>query len=298
MQMLRHAYEETALLDRLSLATFSQAGALARAYQAALDGLEGVLDAIRARRVITRLVEDVRLVLFQAITDAERIGSFRADKDLRALDLIRTIGVSAVAGVAVDALMATATAQAQNAYAVIVTQPESKLGDTVRGLLTPNRIAPEVDRWIVATAGAGYREPVERAIAPEPSRYVRQAIAVIDERTTECCLRIHGQIAETDAPFQPSGDPWPSAQKYGFNANGDTGFHWYCRTRWVLVARDEVDDAMTSNMRKAALFEFERRRAEGNLKRGAEEIHPANAFSVRDTTKARMRAAGLETEAI
>ncbi len=55
------------------------------------------------------------------------------------------------------------------------------------------------------------------------------AVAVIDNRTTDCCQRVHGQVQPLDQPFVLTGEPrfadrmqWP-------------GFHWRCRTSVVVV---------------------------------------------------------------
>lgn len=58
--------------------------------------------------------------------------------------------------------------------------------------------------------------------------YRRQAIAAIDKRTTQCCLKVHGQIVDIDKPFQLSGTP-----RYGSELMWPP-FHWRCRTSIVL----------------------------------------------------------------
>jgi hypothetical protein len=58
--------------------------------------------------------------------------------------------------------------------------------------------------------------------------YQKQAIATIDERTTDCCLQVHGQIQPIDEPFILPGSP-----RYADEIQ-DPPFHWYCRTSEAL----------------------------------------------------------------
>jgi hypothetical protein len=43
--------------------------------------------------------------------------------------------------------------------------------------------------------------------ATGPDRLQKQAVAIIDDWTTECCLNVHGQIQDIDQPFELSGSP-------------------------------------------------------------------------------------------
>jgi hypothetical protein len=51
--------------------------------------------------------------------------------------------------------------------------------------------------------------------------YQKQAIATLDERTTDCCLRVHGQTQPIDEPFKLTGTP-----RYADEIQ-DPPFHWY-----------------------------------------------------------------------
>lgn len=102
-------------------------------------------------------------------------------------------------------------------------------------------------------------------------RWRKQAIAAIDERTTDCCLRVHGQVQDLDKEFHLIGTP----RFRDYIAHPP--FHMYCRTAETLwVERFETVGITTAQMRDAANAEINAR-ADGSRK----EIHPANAISRR-----------------
>lgn len=102
--------------------------------------------------------------------------------------------------------------------------------------------------------------------------YQRQAIAAVDERTTDCCLRVHGQIVGVDEQFRLTGTPKFSDTKK------NPPFHWNCRTGTSLYVEDFEDFGVTTGeMREAAQTELQAREITGRR----EEIHPAHATSGR-----------------
>lgn len=102
--------------------------------------------------------------------------------------------------------------------------------------------------------------------------YQKQAIAAIDERTTDCCLQVHGQIQNIDDPFHLTGTP-----RFADEVQ-DPPFHWYCRTATALY-RPEFEEIgiPTSEMQDAAAAELEAR----DRTKTRVEIHPAHATSRR-----------------
>lgn len=101
--------------------------------------------------------------------------------------------------------------------------------------------------------------------------YWKQAVAAIDERTTDCCLQVHGQVQPLDKPFELSGTP-----RFGDKIQNPP-FHWYCRTATALY-RPEMEQTglTTTDMVSAAKAELAAR-----LKGGRVVIHPSNAVSRR-----------------
>lgn len=100
----------------------------------------------------------------------------------------------------------------------------------------------------------------------------KQAVAAIDENTTDCCLRVHGQIQPLASPYDLKGRP-RFADKIAFPP-----FHWNCRTSSTAYHRDFERGARitTQDMVEAARAE-RRARRDGSR----EEIHPAHATSRR-----------------
>ena len=106
----------------------------------------------------------------------------------------------------------------------------------------------------------------------EQTDYQRQACCAIDERTTNCCLNVHGQIVEMKGKFHLIG--YPSFAMFMENPP----FHWYCRTAIVLY-HAKMDDygISTQMMENYAKMELLARATTGQVV----EIHPAHATSRR-----------------
>lgn len=104
------------------------------------------------------------------------------------------------------------------------------------------------------------------------TKYQKQAIATIDERTTDCCLRAHGQIQPLDEPFHLTGTP-----RFADEVQ-DPPFHWYCRTSEALYNEAFEDVGITTEkMKDMAQIELEDRELTGKRI----EIHPSHSTSRR-----------------
>lgn len=104
------------------------------------------------------------------------------------------------------------------------------------------------------------------------AEYSKQAIATIDERTTDCCLRVHGQIKPIDEPFHLTGTP-----RYADNVQ-DPPFHWYCRSTEVLYnPAFEEFGIPTDKMRDMAVLELDARELTGRRS----VIYPSHSTSRR-----------------
>jgi len=102
-------------------------------------------------------------------------------------------------------------------------------------------------------------------------QYEKQAIAVIDQNTTDCCLMVHGQTQPLDKPFVLYGTP-----RFADKLDSPP-FHWNCRTASSLyLKRMEEFGVSTQEMRDAANAE-QKAREEGSKA----ETHPAHATSRR-----------------
>lgn len=154
--------------------------------------------------------------------------------------------------------------------------PELILGDGPslhsdrKGALQPAPIAAELGFWLAMAASAGYLAWIlgRGGRSEQQIPFEKQAIAAIDERTTNCCLRVHGQIVGLRDKFVLRGTP-RFADRLAWSP-----FHWYCRTS-VALYLERYDEGFTGQMRQAARTELADREA------GREEIHPASATSTR-----------------
>jgi len=121
------------------------------------------------------------------------------------------------------------------------------------GILTPGPVVREGGRWLAWMMMAGWQDAVTGAGAEEG--WFKQACAAIDERTTDCCLRVHAQAVPLEGNFRLTGEP-----RYADEMQWSP-FHWWCRTSVALLPADEVGDDVTGWMRGAADAELERRAA-------------------------------------
>ncbi len=189
-----------------------------------------------------------------------------------------------------DAWMAAYDAQAAQLRALAVAGDESAiLGDDGRvGAMSPAPIIREGARWLTIAAAAGMSYGIDASLNRARAReeWQRQAVAAIDGRTTDCCLRVHGQTVGMKESFSLSGTP-RFADKMK-----DSPFHYYCRTVWTLVRAEDAKDRLTQQMQEAASYELEQRALTG--KPGA--FGPASATSRRTGVQvARKRSASSKT---
>jgi hypothetical protein len=102
-------------------------------------------------------------------------------------------------------------------------------------------------RRLVITAENGAKHAAIGELERDIPEVQKQAIAVIGENTTDCCLRAHGQIQPNDQPFTLTGTPrFADEMMY-------CPFHWNCRSSiamWHPVF--ERSGLTTANMRKSA----------------------------------------------
>lgn len=97
-------------------------------------------------------------------------------------------------------------------------------------------------RRSVITAENGARDVVYRQYAEQIPGLQKQAVAAISDKTTDCCLRVHGQVQPLDQPYRLTGEP-RFADEMMYPA-----FHWNCRTASVAYHPDfERGSRMTTS---------------------------------------------------
>lgn len=232
-----------------------------------------------AQDALTSMRATLRATGREGLQTAADAGRESAERQLAAY---RADGLTGAQGIGerpdVDALlngwMATFDQQADAILAVLAAgqDPTLVLGDEGRlGLLQPAPMAAEGSYWLAAALALGL---TAWAIGGQERRsrvdWDKQAIAALDERTTDCCLRVHAQIVRLRERFRLTGTP-----RYADRMDWSP-FHWWCRTSVVLYLA-QFEDGISQQMRDAADAELERRTETG----GRVEIHPAHGRSRR-----------------
>lgn len=110
-------------------------------------------------------------------------------------------------------------------------------------------------RRTVITAENAAKHAVLLEVRESVPEVQKQAVSALGRNTTNCCLRVHGQIQPVDEPFELTGTP-RFADRMMYPA-----FHWRCRTTVSMYHPSfEHSGLTTANMRAAAQAELARRR--------------------------------------
>ena len=117
--------------------------------------------------------------------------------------------------------------------------------------------AERATRRLVVHAENAARQDLIQQVRTDVPEVRKQAVAVIQGRTTETCLHVHGQIVDVDKPFDLGGYQPQFAQKMMH-----TPFHWHCRTSITMWhPRFEQGGLNTANMMSSARAELRKRRS-------------------------------------
>jgi hypothetical protein len=170
---------------------------------------------------------------------------------------------------AMDAVIAGLDNQAARISSILIAGLDDSLimGDANHvGLLRPSEIITSVNFWISTLLWSNFERTLKRKVDTKEIYFDKVAVAALDQHTTDCCLRVHGQVQPIDAPFHLDGFPryadlmdWPP-------------FHWHCRTS-IALKRHDIDDLVIDDL-KVSAEDLLQERAKGI----AREIYPANAF--------------------
>ena len=293
-QAIKNALDTSDDIDTLFAKMGSAAhprGAVVALYRSAVREIDQNLDNPAAvREILQSLRTRLIMAYTQLLNDAASAGASRGERDIIITDLAQAgtpdADPSNIVQSARAAIEAVVDSQIKQIYAQINMGADKAVivGDEGRvGLLSP-AVALLVGRQLIAAVVN--RSKSERLIAaatnvrgivlPSTSQlarvgvYKRQAIAAIDERTTDCCLRVNGQIVGLDEMFKLTGTP-RFADKLT-----DPPFHYACRTSVALIHEDDVDDKLTREIREASQAEIKAREDGSRV-----EINPADARSRR-----------------
>jgi hypothetical protein len=292
---LRAGDEINRLIGRLGTADHPRGEVLVayrnaqRGVRAALDHEPGFQRDMTLRDALGGLRVAVRQTARESLSAAVSSGQEQAERQAAAWGLGQRSEVrgqrSGVDTAAMEAAwLGTVDAQVNTALALAATGADEAeiVGDESRaGVLRPAPVVAEGSRWVAAAVAAALigwwdwllEEPGgERGGGRGRAGWSHQAVAAIDERTTDCCLRVNGQIQPMDKPFHLTGTPRFASEQMA------PPFHWYCRSAEVLLPAGAEDDKLTTGMRDAARRELAARGPDG---KNRVEIHPAHARSRR-----------------
>ncbi len=253
---LRTSNELKRLFNRLGNVDHPN-GRILAAYRQARRALKGnignqmvVLDALRELR--QAIAETVR----SQLQEAQDAGIRQATTELALYGLPNTAYV-APSVVELGAVMATFDGQAAQVRGLALQGDESMiLGDATRvGALGPGIVTREAAKWLATVAISAWSsvttDNVERVSGQED--FLRQAVAAVDKRTTDCCLRVNGQTVGMNEPFHLTGTP-----RYA-DYQMMPPYHDRCRTAQALVRRREASDDITQRLKATARAELGRR---------------------------------------
>lgn len=277
---------------------FSRLSSLSLPYQTARRGVRETLTGKGTRDVSTPLAalrQSTHLITEKLLTQALTLGLSSGYRQasawspssplLRSSLIPGTRGVSpALLGLSIgashQAWMAIVEKQILAVQALVATgaSVDEILGDEGRqGVLRESETATEGSRWITDLTSAAviafllwllskdWSIPVYGTQQPT---WDHQVVATIDERTTDCCLRAHGQVVPLTKDFTLTGYP-----RYADHLPHPP-FHWYCRTSEVMLPHHLANDQVTQAMISAS-------RAELAARPSRVEIHPSSATSRR-----------------
>lgn len=114
--------------------------------------------------------------------------------------------------------------------------------------------AERMTRRLVITANNAAKNAYLTRAREELPDIRKQAVASISSRTTDTCIRVHGQIQDVDRPFVLTGEPKFAREMM------HPAFHWNCRTAETMWhPAFERSGLTTANMRSSAEAELKRR---------------------------------------
>lgn len=111
-------------------------------------------------------------------------------------------------------------------------------------------------RRAVITAENATKVEAIGVVAEQVPEVGKQAIAAIGKNTTDCCLRVHGQIKRVSEPFELTGEPRFADRMMA------PSFHWNCRTA-VAMHHPFFEESMpTAKLKEDAKAELAKRETE------------------------------------
>lgn len=249
------------LFGRLGTAEHPR-GAVLVAYRNARRAMRDVLRRrtlampLEAREVMGGLKNGVRTAVDAMLDSAVVLGWQQAQAEAQVWELEPLMPFVDTVSMTED-IVGMVEQQERGILATLATGADPSLilgGDTTAGLLRPDAVEREGARWLTTAAGLALLGALAPGMQAAGDEWGKQSVAAIDDRTTECCLRVHGQVVPLDKQFHTTGTPaWAEWQNW-------SPFHWHCRTSVTIVLMSEADDDLTAMLLAQATAEIALRR--------------------------------------
>jgi len=237
------------------------------AFGLARRNLYGKLDDTRhVNRTLAQLRETARAMLEKQILAAARAGEKQAAREIAIYDELPRVDIdtdtyiesaASVMDAEIDRMLAQVRAASLTGgdEALILGDGGMSSDDGRMGLLRASALLGVATAWIAQTALLAYNTTIDASVSKTRARseWMKQAIAALDGRTTDCCLRVHGQTVPLKAKFRLTGEP-----RYADEMDNPP-FHHRCRTATALVRAEDAADDLTKRMREDAAAELDAR---------------------------------------
>ncbi|MDR3572870.1 MAG: hypothetical protein P4L50_03330 [Anaerolineaceae bacterium] len=249
-------------------------GIITTAYRNAQAGIKTALQNEYSTAAVRDQLEQLRQSVQGGVTDAltrsQILGASIARKQLDIYGYsggaLGTVALSTQLHSAASAITSKTETQIATATAMLQTgaDPGLIVGDDERqGVIRSGEILIATAFWLATLNWDAYSDSVSQA----NGNFQKQAIAALDNKTTDCCLQVHGQIQDMDNPFQLDGEP-------RFADELDWApFHWWCRTS-ISLYLPGYDDGITDDLLSSAQTVMDERKS-GIWK----DRSPADAYS-------------------
>ena len=189
-------------------------GAVLKAFNRAKTALAGNFGNPLATAII---LEEYRAAVLSAVRDASNealaIGENHANL---MLDTWGLPSIDQSQTELIDQGVAAADAVLSGQIAAInagtLTEAQVLGGPRRVGLFAAGVVMGAVNNWLITSAAKAVGSKIAKGFEKgsgtvKPSQFNRQAIAAIDENTTECCLAVHGQLITMDGEFHTPESP-------------------------------------------------------------------------------------------
>jgi len=227
---LRAGDDLATLFNKLGTAEHPR-GLVLTAYRNARRSIAGAAKGGKLSPVaVVEIFAGLRLAIQDAITTtltaAAEAGLTQADKTLALYGLRPSLVNPISQAEAVTAILSTVVSQESAALWQVmndVTAVEVLLGDATRvGIISPAPTNKAATNWLASMMAASFQGGIGGALTGGgKEEFRKQAIAGIDHRTTDCCLRAHAQVQPMDGTFRLTGTP-----RYADRLPW-VPFHWY-----------------------------------------------------------------------